>query len=145
MLRPAKTYADAFNAFRWDIPVRYNIEVDVIDKHVVAGQGGRLALVHELESGAFERLSFDDIARKSNQLADLLVAHGIRPRDRVAILLPQRPETGLSRCRAASAKCRCLKGCQAAATAVRQVSIAAARSVRCVWAEVRWRWTLKVL
>ena len=25
------------------------------------------------------------------------------------------------------------------------VSIAAARSVRCVWAEVRWRWTLKVL
>jgi PAS domain S-box-containing protein len=52
---------------------------------------------------------------------------------------------GLSRCRAASAKCGRLKHCQAAATAVRQVSIAAARSVRCVWAEMRWRWTLKVL
>ena len=35
--------------------------------------------------------------------------------------------------------------CQAAATAVRHVSIAAARSVRCVWADVRWRWTLNVL
>jgi|SRR5580700_3148569 transposase-like protein len=46
---------------------------------------------------------------------------------------------------AASAKCRRRKNCQAAATAVRHVSIAAARSVRCVWAEVRWRWTLKVL
>ena len=34
---------------------------------------------------------------------------------------------------------------QAAATASRRVPIAAARSVRCVWAEVRWRWTLKVL
>jgi mono/diheme cytochrome c family protein len=30
---------------------------------------------------------------------------------------------------------------QAAATAVRHVSIAAARTVRCVRAEVRWRWT----
>ena len=27
----------------------------------------------------------------------------------------------------------------------RHVSIAAARSVRCVWADVRWRWTLNVL
>ena len=34
---------------------------------------------------------------------------------------------------------------QAAATAVRHVTIATARSARCVWAEVRWRWTLKVL
>ena len=54
-------------------------------------------------------------------------------------------EGGLSRCCAASAKCRRLKNCQAAATAVRHVSIAAARSARCVWADVRWRWTLNVL
>jgi hypothetical protein len=54
-------------------------------------------------------------------------------------------ERALSHCRAASAKCRRLRNCQAAAIAVRHVSIAAARSARCVWAEVRWRWTLKVL
>ena len=58
----------------------------------------------------------------------------------------QREEgTGIVTLPAASAQCRRLKNCQAAATAVRHVSIAAARSVRCVWAEVRWRWTLKVL
>ena len=34
---------------------------------------------------------------------------------------------------------------QATATAARHVFIAAARKVRCVGAEVRWRWTLKVL
>jgi hypothetical protein len=34
---------------------------------------------------------------------------------------------------------------QAAATISRHVLIAAVRSVRCVWAELRWRWTLKVL
>ena len=47
------------------------------------------------------------------------------------------PDGELSRCRVASAKCRRLKNCQAVATAVRQVSIAVARSARCVWAEVR--------
>jgi acetyl-CoA synthetase len=62
MLRTAKTYAHAFSAFRWDIPVRYNIGIDVIEKHVSAGQGDRLALVHELESGASERPSFNDAA-----------------------------------------------------------------------------------
>src|SRR5580700_5174017 len=34
---------------------------------------------------------------------------------------------------------------QAAVTVPRHVFIAAARKVRCVEAEVRWRWTLKVL
>ena len=38
-----------------------------------------------------------------------------------------------------------LRSCQAEATAVRHVVIATVRSARCVWAEMRWRWTLKVL
>jgi acetyl-CoA synthetase len=95
MLRPADTYADAVAAFRWKIPTRYNIGVDVADKHVRDGHGDRLALVYESESGVVERFSFADIARKSNQLANLLVAQGVKPGDRVAILLPQRPETAI--------------------------------------------------
>src|SRR5208337_123675 len=46
---------------------------------------------------------------------------------------------------ATSAKCQRLMDGQAAATAVRHVVIATPRSARCVWAETRWRWTLKVL
>jgi acetyl-CoA synthetase len=95
VLRPAKTYAEVVGAFRWDIPARYNIGVDVVDKHVGHGQGDRLALIYESESCGIERFSFDDIARKSNQFANLLVAQGIRRGDRVAILLPQRPETAI--------------------------------------------------
>ena len=45
----------------------------------------------------------------------------------------------LSRCRAESVKCRRLRNCQAAATAVRHVVIAWSRSTRCVRAETRWR------
>jgi acetyl-CoA synthetase len=95
MLRPADTYADVVAAFRWEIPARYNIGVDVADKHVRDGRGDQLALIYETESGAVERFSFADIALKSNKLANLLVAHGLRSRDRVAILLPQRPETAI--------------------------------------------------
>ena len=51
----------------------------------------------------------------------------------------------LSRCGTTNAERRRLRNCHAAATAVRHVLIAAARSARCAWAEVRWRWTLKVL
>jgi acetyl-CoA synthetase len=95
MLRPADTYADTVAAFRWEIPTRYNIGVDVADKHVLDGRGDRLALIYESESGSVKHFSFADIARKSNQLANVLVAHGIRSGDRVAILLPQRPETAI--------------------------------------------------
>ena len=52
------------------------------------------------------------------------------------------PVRALSRCQGKNATFHDLSGCQAAATAVRHVVIAAARSARCVWV---WRWTLKVL
>jgi len=67
----------------------------------------------------------------------LVVMGGLKPGETVLM--------ALSRCRAGSAKCQRLRNCQAAATAVRHVVIATARSARCVWAETRWRWTLKVL
>jgi hypothetical protein len=54
-------------------------------------------------------------------------------------------EVALSRCRRKSATGLQLLKFQAAVTASRHVLIAAARKVRCVEAEVRWRWTLKVL
>jgi len=96
MLRPSRTYDEARRTFRWDIPARYNIGIDAVDKHVAAGNGDRLALIHERENGAVERFSFLDIARQSNRLANLLLAQGLRPGDRVGILLPQRPETAIA-------------------------------------------------
>ena len=96
MLHPAPTYDAACRAFCWDIPAGYNIGVDVVDRHVAAGHGDRLALVYLGENGAPERYSFGDIARQSNRLANLLLAHGIRRGDRVAILLAQRPETAIA-------------------------------------------------
>src|SRR5208337_2877695 len=87
--------------------------------------------------------------RPQQRLHERDVDHGLVHDQEVAVeavaLVALEAASALSRCRAASAKCRHLRNCQAAATAVRHVVIAAARSARCVWAEMRWRWTLKVL
>ena len=89
------TYETLRDGFRWDIPERYNIAVDTIDRHA-AERPLDLALVFEDEAGAIERLTFEDIRRASNRLANVLVGLGHAPGDRVAILLPQAPETALA-------------------------------------------------
>jgi acetyl-CoA synthetase len=96
VLSSAKTYDEVSRAFRWIIPERYNIAVDTVDKHVDAGDGDKPALVYEREDGAIERHSFRDIARQSNKLANLLLGQGLKPGDRIGILLPQRPETAIA-------------------------------------------------
>ena len=54
-------------------------------------------------------------------------------------------EMALSRCRTKITTRLRLVSFQAAATAARHVFIAAARKLRRVRADVRWRWTLKML
>ena len=41
-------------------------------------------------------MTFDEVRRASNRLANVLVARGLVPGDRVAMLLPQVPETAIA-------------------------------------------------
>ncbi|WP_431270098.1 AMP-binding protein [Dankookia sp. P2] len=90
MLPHGKTYEAIRDAFRWRIPDRYNIGVDCCDRW--ADGQGRPALLHLHADGRLDRISFDTLKSESNRLANVLRAHGIRPGDRVGILLPQVPE-----------------------------------------------------
>jgi acetyl-CoA synthetase len=94
MLRKAADYARLAGGFRWEVPARYNIAVDVCDRH--ADGGDRLALVHVEEDGTERRFGFDGLKRLSNRFANVLGAHGLDRGDRVAILLPQAPETAVA-------------------------------------------------
>jgi acetyl-CoA synthetase len=89
-----QTYEEICRNFSWEIPASYNIGVDVCDKW--ADGKGRLALIY-VDSGEKEqRLTFDELRSLSNRLANALRAHGVQPGDRIAILLPQCPETLIS-------------------------------------------------
>jgi acetyl-CoA synthetase len=95
MLKPAHSYEEARAAFRWQVPPRYNIGVDVVDRHAQA-RPDATALIFENEDGRVERFSFADIRAQSNRLANALAAHGLARGDRFGILLQQCPEAAIA-------------------------------------------------
>jgi acetyl-CoA synthetase len=92
MLPRASSYEDLVRRFRWQVPPRYNIGVDVSDRQ----RGGGLALIFLDEQHREQRFSFADVSRLSNRFAHVLGAQGLRRGDRLAILLPQTPETAIA-------------------------------------------------
>src|SRR5437764_9893613 len=73
----------------WNVPERYNIAVDVCDRH----PRDRLAMIHEDFRGNVRRVSWGELQDDSNRFANVLRAHGVEPGDRVAMLLSPTPET----------------------------------------------------
>ncbi|HKS89787.1 MAG TPA: acyl-CoA synthetase [Stellaceae bacterium] len=94
MLRRGASYDEVYAGFRWEVPARFNIGAACVDRHATGA--GRLALVYEAPDGSVARFTFDDLKKLSNCCANALAGLGIRPRDRVGVLLPQRPETAIA-------------------------------------------------
>ncbi|TNE42666.1 MAG: AMP-dependent synthetase [Alphaproteobacteria bacterium] len=95
MLKKRQTYEEVKEEFEWEIPEYYNIGVDICDKWALR-EPDRTALIVDRTNGDTERYSFGDLMRASNRLANLLLQMGIEREDRIAILLPQAPETAIA-------------------------------------------------
>ncbi len=95
MLPHGTTYDEIVSAFRWTIPTHYNMGVDACEKWA-AIDPDRLAILHHRADGATDRWSYGRLSRAAHRLANVLTAAGVRRGDRVAILLPQSPETALT-------------------------------------------------
>ena len=87
-------YDELYRSFRWDVPERYNMARACCGQW--AGDRARFALYWEDESGATAAYSFWDIQQAANRLSNALAALGVKRGDRVAIILPQRPETAIA-------------------------------------------------
>jgi len=83
------SYEEMRAAHRWDVPERYNIAVDVCDKH----PRDKLAMVWEDWRGTEREVSFGELQDLSRKFANVLAGHGVERGDRVATLLPSLPET----------------------------------------------------
>jgi acetyl-CoA synthetase len=87
-------YPELYGSFRWQVPERFNIA------HACCGQWAaersRFALYWEDESGASSAWSFWDIQVAANRLSNALAALGVQRGDRVALILPQRPEMAIA-------------------------------------------------
>jgi len=87
-------YREIYDAFRWDVPARFNIGAACCSRHV--HDRNRLALRWEDEDGSVASLTFSELQHEANRLSNALTALGVVRGDRVAIVLPQRPETAIA-------------------------------------------------
>ena len=77
--------------FVWRIPARFNIAQQCCDRHAAGADG--IAVHYENLAGDAARYRFSDLKRLSDRFAQALRDLGIVHGDRVAMVLPQRPET----------------------------------------------------
>jgi acetyl-CoA synthetase len=87
----ADRYQDTYRSFRWHVPPDFNIAHYACARW--AQSGDRVALHWEDESGATASFTYSRLQEAANRLSNTLAAMGVARGDRVALILPQRPET----------------------------------------------------
>jgi acetyl-CoA synthetase len=87
-------YAEIHAAHRWQVPADFNLAQACCTRW--AADRARFALYWEDEDGARAAWTFWDLSQQANRLSNALSAHGIGRGDKVALILPQRPETAIA-------------------------------------------------
>jgi acetyl-CoA synthetase len=83
------SYEEACKAHRWSVPERYNIAAEICD-----GQPAeKAAMVFEDFRGTRRELRWGEMRELADRAANVLVAHGVKRGDRVAVCAPASPET----------------------------------------------------
>ena len=91
LLPQAPDFDSLYRKFRWEIPERYNIGVDICDRWAAA-EPERLAILNVRPDWQVERITCRWLRETSDRLANVLRANGVERGDRVALMLPQTPE-----------------------------------------------------
>lgn len=73
--------------FVWSPPSRFNFATDIVDSW--ASDQTRLALICVDQTQNETRYTYADISKRSSQLAHLLAQEGLRPGDRILVMLPR--------------------------------------------------------
>jgi acetyl-CoA synthetase len=84
-------YEKTYKAWKWDIPKKYNIGIDVIDKHVTSKNKNKVALYWENAAGDTARYTFRDLKILSDKFGNVLRTLGFKKGDRFLIRLPNIP------------------------------------------------------
>ncbi|AZM59232.1 MULTISPECIES: AMP-binding protein [unclassified Streptomyces] len=90
LLEHREDYATAHRDFDWPRPERFNWALDWFD--VIADGNDRTALHLVEEDGRETRMSFAELARRSDRVAAWLRRHGVAAEDRVLVMLGNQAE-----------------------------------------------------
>ncbi|HZT44568.1 MAG TPA: acetate--CoA ligase [Gaiellaceae bacterium] len=81
---------------RWYVGGKLNATYNCVDRHVEAGQGGKVAYYWEGEQGDRREVTFADLQRETTKLANALKALGVRKGTPVGIYMGMVPETPIA-------------------------------------------------
>ncbi len=91
---PIDRYQKLYQQFRWHVPAVFNIAEVCCSRW--AKDPRRIAIHYEDELGQTATLSYAALQVQANRLSNVLRKRGVQRGDRVAIILPQRPEAAIT-------------------------------------------------
>lgn len=77
---------------KWFDDGELNVAYNCLDRHVDSGNGDRVAILWEGETGDSRRITYAELTEEVKRVANVLAGFGVGPGDRVAIYLPMIPE-----------------------------------------------------
>ncbi len=96
--RPTRAL-DAANApfYRWFADGECNTCWNAVDRHVAAGRGGQVAIIHDSPiTGSITKITYAELKDRVARLAGALARGGVGRGDRVVIYMPMVPEAAIS-------------------------------------------------
>jgi len=95
--RPADAYEALHAGLRWRVPADFNIAEACCGRWARGpGSEALVAIAWQNEAGAAGTLSYAELQRQAHRLARALARLGVARGDRVAIVMPQRPQTAVA-------------------------------------------------
>ncbi|MGW0251039.1 AMP-binding protein, partial [Nocardia goodfellowii] len=77
---------------KWFVDGKLNVAYNCVDRHVLAGHGGQVAIHWEGEPGDSRDLTYNELLAEVCRAANYLTELGLEAGDRVAIYMPMIPE-----------------------------------------------------
>ncbi len=81
---------------KWFVGGRLNVSYNCLDRHVLAGQGDKVAIHWEGEPGDTRTITYADLLDEVCRFANVLKSLGVERGDRVNIYLPMIPEAAVA-------------------------------------------------
>ncbi|NLE80240.1 MAG: acetate--CoA ligase [Rhodococcus sp.] len=77
---------------KWFVGGKLNVAYNCVDRHVIAGNGDRVAIAFEGEPGDTRELTYSDLLAEVSKAANTFTELGLVAGDRVAVYMPMIPE-----------------------------------------------------
>lgn len=73
---------------KWFVDAKVNIAENCLDRHILAGNGEKVAFWSEKENGESEAVTYSQLTARVCKFANVLLAQNVKPKDRVIIYMP---------------------------------------------------------